>query len=72
MKLLKIKLKITALRKKTYERLGADGFDDFVTKQMIGQCLGIEIFNMLKHGQEYDNKRDLKNLLTLPKEAFED
>lgn len=58
--------------KKTYDRLRADGFDDFVTKQMIGQCLGIEIFNMLKQGQEYNNNRYLKNLQNLPKEPFED
>lgn len=57
--------------KKTYDRLKAEGFDEFQTKQMIGQCLAVELFEVMKHGKPYDNERYVKNLLALPKEPFD-
>lgn len=57
--------------KKTYDRLKNQGFDDFQTKQMIGQCLAVELFDVMKFAKPYNNERYVKNLLTLPKEPFE-
>ena len=55
----------------TYQRLRDLGYDDFQTRQYIGQCVAVEIFNVIKHGQEYDNDRYVKNLQKLPKEPFD-
>ena len=57
--------------KGTYNRLRKQGFDDFVTKQYIGQCIAVELFQLMKFGKPFDNKRYVKNLLQLPKEPFE-
>jgi hypothetical protein len=57
--------------KATYDRLQKQGFDEFQTKQMIGQCLAIEIFNVIKFGKPYNNERYIKNLIALPKEPFD-
>ena len=56
--------------KATYDRLIKKGFDDHQTKQMIGQCLAVELFDVMKLGKPYNNKRYIKNLKALPKEPF--
>jgi hypothetical protein len=58
--------------KTTYDRLRSQGYDDFETKQMIGQCLAVELFDVLKLGNPYNNERYIKNLKALPKEPFDD
>jgi len=55
----------------TYDKLIKKGFDNFQTRQMIGQCLAIELFDVMKNGKPYNNKRYIKNLLALPKEPIE-
>ena len=55
----------------TYDRLIKNGFDDFQTKQMIGQCLAVELFDVMKFGKPYNNERYIKNLIVLPKEPFD-
>jgi len=57
--------------KATFDRLEKQGFDDFQTKQLIGQCLAVELFDVMKFGKPYNNERYIKNLLALPKEPFE-
>jgi len=57
--------------KTTFDRLQKQGYDDFQTRQMIGQCLAVELFDVLKHGRPYNNERYIKNLITLPKEPFD-
>ncbi len=57
--------------KATFDRLQNQGFDDFQTKQMIGQCLAVELFDIMKFGKPYNNDRYIKNLIALPKEPFE-
>lgn len=56
--------------KTTYNRLRKEGFDDFETKQLIGQCISVEIFEVLKSGEPYNNKRYIKNLNKLPNKPF--
>ena len=56
--------------KTTYDRLRRQGFDDFETMQMIGQCLAVELFDVLKFGKLFNNARYIKNLKSLPKEPF--
>ena len=55
----------------TYDRLRKEGFDDFETKQLIGQCVAVEIFQLLKYGKPYDNERYVQNLKNLPEEPFD-
>ena len=55
----------------TYDRLIASGFSDFETKQLIGQCVAVEIFTVLKKQQPFNEARYVKNLKQLPKEPFE-
>lgn len=55
----------------TYDRLIKNGFDDFQTRQLIGQCLAVELFDVMKFGKPYNNERYIKNLLALPKEPFD-
>jgi hypothetical protein len=57
--------------KATYERLRKQGFDEYQTKQMLGQCLAVELFEIMKFKRPYDKARYIKNLLALPKEPFE-
>jgi hypothetical protein len=57
--------------KVTYDRLQKQGFDDFQIRQLIGQCLSVEIFDVIKKGKPYNNERYIKNLKALPKVPFE-
>lgn len=57
--------------KMTYDRLKKEGFGDFETKQLIGQCIAVELFNVMKYGKPYDNARYIKNLLALPEKPFD-
>ncbi|MCG6191498.1 hypothetical protein [Maribellus maritimus] len=57
--------------KSTFERLRKQGFGDFQTRQMIGQCLAVELFDIIKFKKPYNKKRYIKNLLALPKDPFD-
>lgn len=52
----------------TYERLIGLGYNDLETNQLIGQCVAVEIFNILKYKKPFDKKRYVKNLKQLPNE----
>ena len=54
-----------------YSQLTKTGYNDFEIRQMIGQCLAIELFEIIKMGKAFDNDRYKKNLKNLPKEPFE-
>ncbi len=58
--------------KATYDRLRKEGYDDFTTKQYLGQCVAVELFGVLKYQKPFDEKRYIKNLKALPKEPFEE
>ena len=55
----------------TYNRLIDEGFNEFQTMQMIGQCIAVELFEIMKHRKLYDEARYIKNLRGLPKEPFD-
>jgi hypothetical protein len=57
--------------KLTYNRLSQLGYNDFQIKQMIGQCVSVEIFEVVKSGQPFNEKRYVANLNNLPKEPFD-
>ena len=55
----------------TYNRLLALGISEANAKIYIGQCIAVEIFNIMKHHQPFDEKRFVKNLEKLPEEPEE-
>ena len=55
----------------TYKRLISLGYNDFETKQLIGQCIAVELFDVFKFKKPFDESRYIKNLKQLPKEPFE-
>ena len=57
--------------KATYERLKREGFNESQVKQMIGQCVSVELFESHKFGKTYDDLRYIYNLSKLPEEPFD-
>jgi len=58
--------------KLTFERLKALGYSDIDANTKIGQCVAIEIFNILKHKEHFNISRYISNLNKLPEEPFDD
>jgi hypothetical protein len=56
--------------KVTFDRLQKQGFGDFQTRQLIGQCLAVELFDVMKFGKPYDNERYIKNLKSTTKRTI--
>lgn len=56
---------------KTFKRLKDQAFNDFEVKQLIGQCVAVEIYNVMKFKKPFDKERYIKNLNKLPKEPSE-
>jgi hypothetical protein len=67
-----IRLKNPPETSQTLERLIGLGFTRLEAKQMIGQCIAVELFYVLKQQQPFNNDRYLKNLKSLPKEPFDE
>lgn len=57
--------------KLTYDRLKRTGFSEFIAKQLIGQCLEVELEHIIEEGEEFDRNRFVKNLKNLPIEPYE-
>ena len=57
--------------KQTYERLIKMGYNRIDAKKYIGQCVAVELFDIMKHHRPFDEKRYVQNLLNLPKEPFD-
>ena len=55
----------------TYNKLISLGYNEFETNQLIGQCVAVEIFDVLKNKKPFNKSRYIKNLNQLPKEPFE-
>lgn len=49
----------------TYNRLSAFYEKDKIM-QMIGQCLVLELYDVMKHKKKFNEKRYIQNLKTLP------
>ena len=56
---------------KTFAKLKSQGYNDFEVKQLIGQCVAVEIYNVMKFRKPFDKERYIKNLNNLPKEPIE-
>ena len=54
-----------------YNQLTKAGYNDFQTRLMIGQCVAVELFEIIKMSKPFNNERYIKNLKKLPKEPFE-
>ena len=40
----------------TFDRLKEDGYSENQIEQMIGSCVIVEIYDVLKYGKEFDEK----------------
>jgi hypothetical protein len=58
--------------RQNFDRLIGMGFSDLDAKKLIGQCVAVEIFHVLKHKEPFDEKRYVSNLNKLPEEPSED
>lgn len=56
---------------KAYHRCIEGGYNDHETKQLIGQCIAVEILKIAKNNQPFNKDRYVKNLNNLPKEPIE-
>ena len=54
----------------TYKRLRDLGYSDFKTRQLIGQCIVAELFEVLKNKREFDESKYTQNLMNLPNGPF--
>lgn len=54
----------------TYIRLKSLGYTEYESKQLIGQCVSVEIYKVIKHQKPFDEIRYIKNLTALPKGPF--
>ena len=57
--------------KQTLDRLVKSGYSNTDAKKYIGQCVAVELFNIMNQQQPFDEKRYVQNLLNLPKEPFD-
>jgi hypothetical protein len=57
--------------KLTYDRLRNDGRNNTQAKELLAQCVAVEIFGVFKSGKSFDEVRYVKNLKRLPKEPLE-
>ncbi len=54
----------------TYKRLVDMGYTDYETKQLIGQCVAVEIYDVFTNRKPFDKDRYVRNLNKLPQEPF--
>jgi hypothetical protein len=54
--------------KDTLARLKKEGYDEFTAMQLIGQCVTLELMDVMQNGNEFDEERYIQNLNNLPKE----
>jgi hypothetical protein len=67
-----IKLNTPPETKHTLKRLVDLGYTDQHARMLIGQCLAVELFSVLKLKKPFDNDRYVSNLKKLPEEPFDD
>jgi hypothetical protein len=54
----------------TFNRLINNGLSQFEAKQLIGQCIAVELSEILNTGKPFDEKRYIRNLKNLPQEPL--
>ncbi|MBK7439774.1 MAG: hypothetical protein IPI77_24255 [Saprospiraceae bacterium] len=54
----------------TYRRLQNYNFDKDKIMQMIGQCLVMELYDVMKHKKKFNEKRYIENLKALPEKPL--
>ncbi|MGZ5189963.1 MAG: hypothetical protein ACXWCZ_03025 [Flavisolibacter sp.] len=52
----------------TFKRLIKEGFSESDAKKLLGQCVLLEMYSVLKDGKPFNQARFIKNLNQLPKE----
>ena len=67
-----IKLNTPPETKQTFDRLKGLGYSDLDTKELIAQCVAVEIYNVMKHKEPYNESRYISNLKKLPEEPYDD
>ena len=58
--------------KQTLKRLIDSGYRDQNARMLIGQCVAVELFSVLKLQKPFNNDRYVSNLKKLPEEPFDD
>jgi hypothetical protein len=58
--------------KRTLERLIDSGYSDQDARMLIGQCVAVELFSVLKFKKPFNEDRYVSNLKKLPEEPFDD
>jgi len=58
--------------KQTLDRLMKEGWSKLDAKKWIAHCVSIEVFRVMKYGEEFDEERYKTNLANLPKDPVED
>lgn len=58
--------------KEALKRLKGLGYSDLDAKKFIGQCIAVELFNIMKYKKPFDLLRYTSNLNKLPEEPFDD
>ncbi|MEO6721999.1 MAG: hypothetical protein ABIN67_16660 [Ferruginibacter sp.] len=56
--------------RQTYERLIKTGISESEAKAYIAKCISVELSNIMKNGEPFNDKRFVKNLNNLPKEPI--
>jgi len=57
--------------KQTLKRLVDSGYSEQDAKMLIGQCIAVELFNILKLQMPFNHDRYVSNLKKLPQEPFD-
>jgi hypothetical protein len=55
----------------TLKRLKNAGYTEMESRMLIGQCLAVELFDVMKHLKPFDKNRYISNLAKLPEQPFE-
>ena len=58
--------------KQTLKRLMETGYSDEDARMLIGQCVAVELFSVIKHSEPFNIDRYVLNLKNLPAEPFDD
>jgi hypothetical protein len=66
-----IKLNDPPETKQTLKRLKDLGYSDLDARKLIGQCVVVELYDVMKQKKPFDKNRYVSNLEKLPEEPFD-